>query len=144
MASFFCRGQLIGSNVGEAVCNMSDADKRELLLDYIVLWDTHPSEMIASGSIFNYTRDALVREALEDVKDNGTRLGKVEYRPSGYKVAVDCGCGKSRCTHCGQCGSKNLAIQGTSNRRSSGKASTKKTSAKKTAGKKPAKAGRRN
>lgn len=135
MASFFCRGQLIGSNVGEAARNMSDADKRELLLDYIVLWDTHPSEMIASGAIFNYTRDALVREALEDVMEHGTQLGKVEYRPSGYKVAVDCGCGKPRCTRCGQC-SKNLAIQGTSNRKSSGKASTKKTSKAKTSAKK--------
>ncbi len=127
MGTFYVRGNLLGNNVGEAADNISDADARELLLDYMATWDVSPIEMIATGDIFRYTRRSLVREALEDVEKYGVSHGKVEYRRSGEKRKVDCGCGKTRCTRCGKCDSKNLAPRGTANRSPSKKASAKKT-----------------
>ena len=126
--AFRVNGRILGDTAEEAAANMTEDEIREMLLDWIVLWDKHPSEMIATGEIFKYTRRQLVLDALKDMESYFTSYGKVEYF---YRIRkpVDCGCGKTRCTRCGKCGSKNLALKGTSNRAPAKKASSRKTTA---------------
>ena len=116
---YYLRGRFLGDTPAQAAGNLAEHDIREMLLDYIVLWDTSPSEMIASGEIFQFTRAGIIRDALEDIRKNGMDYGKIQWRDTVPKASSNakCCCGKARCTGCGKCGSKNLMPKGASNRK---------------------------
>ncbi len=119
---YYLRGRFLGDTPAQAAGNLAEHDIREMLLDYIVLWDTSPSEMIASGEIFQFTRAGIIRDALEDIRKNGMDYGKIQWRDTAPKASSNskCCCGKAKCTGCGRCGSKNLAPR-SSNRKTTAK-----------------------
>lgn len=105
---YYLRGRFLGDTPAQAAKALAKADAEEVLLDYIVQLDQHPAEFIASGEVFKYTWNDLVKFALEEVRDYGQDYGKVQWSAQKSSNA-GCSRGKSRCTGCGSCGSKNLA-----------------------------------
>ena len=116
---FHLRGRYLGDTPAQAAKSITKDEAHEMLLDYIVMWDEHPSEFIASGEVFKYTWNDLVRCALEEIRDYGEEYGKIQWREPAPKASSNskCCCGKAKCTGCGKCGSKNLMPKGASNRK---------------------------
>ncbi len=84
---YYLKGRFLGDTPEQAAMSITKDEGHEMLLDYIVTWDQHPSDFIASGSVFEYTWFGLVKLALEDIRDYGVEYGKIEWRESAPKAS---------------------------------------------------------